>query len=118
MSRVSLIKLLERKNGRAIHLLKNKAKLEFKKKRSLRDMQNFAGSHPFDEVIAEQEDYGGEEFKGNWSKRAKMNSGSKNQHTEVKLKRRGGDFDMASQDSRMMAGSGEKPMHQKQPAFA
>ena len=68
MSPVSIAKLLERKNGRAIHLLKNKAKLEFKKKRTLKDFQNMGGSHPFDEVIAEQDDYGGEEFKGNRSK--------------------------------------------------
>ena len=47
-----------------------------------------------------------------------MNSGSKNLNTEVKMRKRGGDFEMGSQDSRVMAGSGEKPSFQKQPAFA
>jgi len=98
-------------------LLKNKAKLEFKKKRSFRDMQNMGDSHPFDEVIAENEEYGAEEFKGNRSKRSKMNSGGKAMNSEVKLRKKG-DFEMSSQDLRMNAGSGEKPFHNKQPAFA
>ena len=79
-------------------MLKNKAKLEFKKKRSLRDFQNMGGSHPFDEVLAEQEGFGSEEFKGNRSKRAKMHSGSKNLNSEVKMRKRGADFEMGSQD--------------------
>lgn len=74
------------------------------------------GSHPFDEIIAEQDEFGNEEFKGNRSKRAKLSSGGKSINSEVKMKKRG-DFEMASQDSRMMAGSGEKPMYNK-PAFA
>ena len=75
-------------------------------------MQNMGGSHPFDEVIAEYEDVGGEEFKGNKSKRAKMNSGGKPMHSEAKMRRKG-DFEMGSQDSRAMAGSGEKPFSNK-----
>ena len=68
MNQVSLVLLLERKNGRAIHLLKTKAKLEFKKKRNLRDFQNMQGSNPIDDVLNELEDYGEEEYKGNRSK--------------------------------------------------
>ena len=75
-----------------------------------------ANSHPFDEVIAELEDFGNEEFKGNRSKRAKLSSGGKSINSEAKMRKRG-DFEMASQDSRMMAGSGEKPLNSK-PIYA
>jgi len=58
-------------------LLKTKAKLEFKKKRSMRDFQNTQDSNPFDDVMNEVEEYAGEEFKGNRAKRAKLSSGGK-----------------------------------------
>ena len=98
-------------------MLKTKAKLEFKKKRSMRDFQDMQGSNPIDEVLNELEDFGEEEFKGNRSKRAKMHSGGKTMNSEVKLRRKG-DFEMGSQDMRVNAGSGEKPFFNKQAAFA
>ena len=117
MSQVSLLWLLERKNGRAIHLLKTKAKLEFKKKRNMWDFQNMQDSNPFDDVMNEVEEYAGEEFKGNRAKWTKMSSGGKQMNSEVKMRKKG-DFEMSSQDMRMNAGSGEKPYLNKQPAFA
>ena len=116
-SQVSSLWLLERKNGWAIHLLKTKAKLEFKKKRSMRDFQNMQGGNPFDEVMNELEDFAEEEFKGNRSKRVKLSSGGKQMNSEAKMRKKG-DFEMNSQDMRMNAGSGEKPFFNKQAAFA
>ena len=83
----------------------------------MRGFQNMQGSNPFDEVMNELEDFAGEEFKGNKSKRGKMNSGGKPMNSEAKMRRKG-DIDMSSQDLRMNAGSGEKPFLNKQPAFA
>ena len=98
-------------------MLKAKAKLEFKKKRSMRDFQQMQGSNPIDDVLNEAEDYPEEEFKSNRSKRAKLGSGGKSLHSEAKMRRKG-DFEMSSQDMRMNAGSGEKPFFNKQAAFA
>ena len=98
-------------------MLKTKAKLEFKKKRSLRDFQNTQDSNPLDEVMNKVEEYAGEEFKGNRAKRTKLSSGGKQMNSEVKMRKKG-DFEMSSQDMRMNAGSGEKPFFNKQAAFA
>ena len=98
-------------------MLKTKAKLEFKKKRSLRDFQNTQDSNPFDDVMNEAEEFAGEEFKGNRAKRAKLSSGGKQMNSEVKMRKKA-DFEMSSQDIRMNARSGKKPFFNKQAAFA
>ena len=42
------------------------------------------GSNPFDEVMNELEDFAGEEFKGNKSKRGQLSSGGKSMNSEAK----------------------------------
>ena len=57
LNRVSLWWQLEKKNGRTIHLLKQKSKLEFKRKWSMWGRLDENGKNPMDDVFEEMKDF-------------------------------------------------------------